>query len=173
MSAYLNTLPRWVVFMSFHMLSVSSGFCYKELFLHLIPVSKNRDLWVSWISQNLSCALSVFWWNWHAALPAVEPGVTHSNTALTFSLLLCSSGHNSLTLTFFLSFVSPLVLSYTPLSMIPFISLYPALSLSVLSVSICSRTNFCLWSDSSTYLHLTAGLYFCLCAWCMLAMYTL
>lgn len=95
--------------------------------------------------------------NWHAALPAVEPGVTHSNTALTFSLLLCSSGHNSLTCTFFLSFVSPLVLSYTPLSMIPFISLYPAHSLSVLSVSICSRTSFCLWSDSSAWIHLTAG----------------
>ncbi len=123
--AVWNTLPRWVVFMSFHMLSVSSGFCYKELFFISflsvkIVISESPGPCKPRISP---CALSVFWWNWHAALPAVEPGVPHSNTALTFSLLLCSSGHNSLTLTFFLSFVSPLVLSYTPLSMIPFISL--------------------------------------------------
>lgn len=43
--------------------------------------------------------------NWQKALPAVEPGVIHSNTALTFTLLLCSSGHNSLTHSPWLSFV--------------------------------------------------------------------
>jgi len=116
-SHHINLFPRWEVYYSMcHFicsLFPQVCFCNEELSLHQlslflsvkIVISESPGLCKPSASPGSLFLMEVNNRNWHKALPAVEPGVTHSNTAITFTQLLCSSGHNSLTHSPWLSFV--------------------------------------------------------------------